>query len=239
MEFLLFYAVVFSTLVIQGVCGFGGTLLAMPFGILLLGTARAKAILSMATLIGSLLPAIQYRKSICWREALKIIAVMLLGALAAQLIPREPPDWILLCYGGFIIAVAARNLFARKTISLSEPASLLVLSLAGLIHGAFMSGGSLLAIYAMDRMKDKDVFRATLSFVWLVLNSTVLFFSALGGQYQPDILRASLIAMLPAFLGVTLGGFLQKRMEAERFMTVTNCLLVISAIILMRNCLSA
>ena len=234
---LLFYGVIFGANIIQAVCAFGGSLLSMPFGIILLGAPKAKAIMSVVTVIGCVIPAARHYKHIDWLEAGKIIAVMLFGTFAAQIMPEEPPNWILVCYGLFVVAVGLKNLLVKKSVVLPKWATFSLLVAAGLVHGAFLSGGSLLAIYAMEHFKEKQTFRSTLSLVWLVINVTVLTASAVQGHIQPDELQFGLWGILPAFFGIVTGEILQEKLDAKRFMTIANYLLLLSAFILLWNCI--
>lgn len=233
---LLFYGVIFGANIIQAVCAFGGSLLSMPFGIILLGAPKAKAIMSVVTVIGCVIPAARHYKHIDWLEAGKIIAVMLFGTLAAQAMPEDPPDWILVCYGLFVIVVGLKNLLVKNHVILPKWATFGLLVAAGLVHGAFLSGGSLLAIYAMERFREKQVFRSTLSLVWLVINLTVLITSFVQGHIQPDELQFGLWGILPAFLGIVAGEALQEKLDAKKFMSFANYLLLLSAFILLWNC---
>ena len=51
----------------------------------------------------------------------------------------------------------------------------LLLGLAGIVHGIFVSGGPLLIGYLTKRIQDKVSFRATISTVWGVLNTIILY----------------------------------------------------------------
>ena len=234
---LIFYGVIFGANIVQAVCAFGGSLLSMPFGILLLGAPKAKAIMSIVSVIGCVIPAARHYKHIDWLEAGKIIAVMLFGTLAAQAMPEDPPNWVLVCYGLFVIAVGLKNLLVKNPVVLPKWATFSLLVAAGLVHGAFLSGGSLLAIYALECFKEKQVFRSTLSLVWLVINLTVLISSSVQGYIQPEELCFGLWGIVPAFFGIVAGEILQEKMDAGKFMVFANYLVLLSAFILLWNCI--
>ena len=60
-----------------------------------------------------------------------------------------------------------------------------LLVLAGIIHGLFVSGGPLLTGYMTKRIQDKTVFRATISTVWIFLNTLVFLEDVQAGLWVP------------------------------------------------------
>ena len=87
---ILYLLVVFSTNVIQGITGFAGTVLAMPFTILLYGIDVAKPSLTILTTLACLFITARNFRHIAWREFFKIILLMFAGVLAGEAIyPRK------------------------------------------------------------------------------------------------------------------------------------------------------
>jgi len=74
-------------------------------------------------------------------------------------------------YAVIIILIALKNILLKKDFELGKLLSIVILIMAGVIHGMFVSGGSLLVIYAVYTFKDKNIFRATLAPVWVILNT--------------------------------------------------------------------
>ena len=79
LEKLLFLLVAFITNTIQFISGWGGTIMAMPFSIRLVGMDFAKPILNMLALIVSLMIVIKHFKEIQWKVVLFIGIFMLIG----------------------------------------------------------------------------------------------------------------------------------------------------------------
>ena len=100
--------------------------------------------------------------------------------------------------------------------------------LAGIIHGMFLSGGSLLVIYAVAVLKDKSVIRATLAPVWIVLNGSMLIQNIAEGAVTAEILRLTGWCVIPVITALYLGQILHKRMKQEFFVKLTYVLLIIS-----------
>ena len=67
----LFLLVVFLTNVIQCITGFAGTVLAMPFSVLLVGYDAARPVLNLLGLLASVYVAAAGRRHICKKELLR------------------------------------------------------------------------------------------------------------------------------------------------------------------------
>ena len=113
------------------------------------------------------------------------------------------------------------------------PLLAVLLVLAGLIQGMFVSGGAILAIYALQRLQDKDQFRATLSCIWMVLNFVYAALQLSQGHYTPDCLVMVAIAIPLLLVATWLGNKLQKRISQATFIKVTYVLLTVIGIILL------
>ncbi len=108
-----------------------------------------------------------------------------------------------------------------------------LLGLAGFVHGIFVSGGPLLIGYLTKRLDDKKAFRATISTVWILLNSIILIDDIRTGLWGSELIKLQLIS-IPFFLGgMALGGKLVRRMSQNAFMIMTYILLMISGISLL------
>lgn len=230
MKTVCFLLVVFGTNVIQGITGFAGTLLAMPPSMMLLGVEPAKAILNAMGLAASLVIVWQDRKSVNVKQLGRMVLFMTLGiVLGLLLLQLVRIDFLLVVYGIFLLVFALFKLFSKGTGRVLSPAlGVLILIAAGVIHGMFISGGSLLVIYAVNALPEKKEFRATLSGVWVVLNSLLLIQHGTQGYFTSSTLCLTLICLVPLFLGVKLGGILHEKVNQATFLRVTYVLLAIS-----------
>ena len=150
MKELLFLLVLFVSNVIQAITGFAGTVLAMPPSVYLLGLDHAKVVLNVMAWLSGLMIAVTGYRHINWKELLKMSAVMLVGMFAGIQICRivKSENILLTIYGIIIVVVALKNLCIHTEKKLPDLILWIVLILAGIIHGMFVSGGALLVIYA-------------------------------------------------------------------------------------------
>ena len=109
----------------------------------------------------------------------------------------------------------------------------LLLGLAGIVHGIFVSGGPLLIGYLTKRIQDKVSFRATISTVWVVLNTIILLDDIRSGLWNPELVKIQ-VASIPFLLaGMAVGSRLYAKMSQRLFVLITYVLLFVSGISLL------
>ena len=109
----------------------------------------------------------------------------------------------------------------------------LLLGLAGIVHGIFVSGGPLLIGYLTKRIQDKVSFRATISTGWVVLNTIILLDDIRSGLWNPELVKIQ-VASIPFLLaGMAVGSRLYAKMSQRLFMLITYVLLFVSGISLL------
>ena len=157
---------------------------------------------------------------------------MLVGMAVGVQICRivESEDILLTVYGVVIIAVALKNLCIHSEKKLPAAVLWIVLFLAGIIHGMFVSGGALLVIYATQVLKDKEEFRATVAPVWVVLNSCLMFTQIRGGVIGQADVRLILMSIVPLLAATWIGKKLVKKVSQKVFLNLTYVLLLISGV---------
>lgn len=133
-------------------------------------------------------------------------------------------------YGIVIVAVALKNLCIHSERKFSPVILGIILLLAGIIHGMFVSGGALLVIYATQVLKDKEEFRATVAPVWVVLNSCLMFTQMRAGLIGQADVRLILISIVPLLVATWIGKKLVKKVSQKVFLNLTYILLLISGI---------
>ncbi|MGL4392789.1 MAG: sulfite exporter TauE/SafE family protein [Fusobacteriaceae bacterium] len=230
----LFLIVIFSTNIIQGITGFAGTVLAMPPIILLQGIDIAKPILNLLGLLASVWMVFRDLKKVNIKELFKIISFMLIGMILGIYAYDLIPTHILIkFYAAFIIAIALKGIFIKNETETREWIMVLIIFLSGIIHGLFISGGPLLMIYALKKLKDKSEFRATISGVWIFLNTYLAFSHYRSGLFTSETINKFLWSIIPLFFGLVIGNKLHHKMKANTFLILTYILLIISGAILL------
>ena len=230
---VLFYLVILFGVFLQASVGFG-TVVTMPLGILLMGLGVTKPVVSFIALLTGLTVLITEYKYINWRELAKMAGVMLVGVLAAQWIAgRVKMNFLLVIYGAVVIGIGVKKLFWPATKPASKAVQNLALAVAGIMQGLFVSGGSFLAVYAVERIPEKQELRATNNALWAILNTVMLALNFAGGQVDKKLLTMGAIAIIPMFLGTWLGGVFAHRIKQQTFLKVVYVILIASGVVLL------
>lgn len=212
-KIFLFLIVVFFANVMQTITGFAGTVLAMPFSIILMGSDFSRVVLNILGIAASLGVVIINRKSINWKEVIKICVIMLVGMVGGYLIiglVDISKQILLFILAGFVLLFTAIGLYTtfikkpvvedvpineeltadgEQAVAFKDPwykEALLyaLLVVAGIVHGMYVCGGPLLIIYATKKFKDKNEFRSSLSMTWVVLNGVNLVRDIITGNIK-------------------------------------------------------
>ena len=250
-NYILFLLIILFTNIIQGITGFAGTILAMPPSLMLVGYPVAKPVLNVLGLLSGIYVFAGKHKSVCWKELKKIVAVMAAGIIGGILIKglfagKEQVLYKIL--GVFIIFLSVQGIYTLKKgdgkdgkkadFAVQErvkdsPALYLLLVLAGIVHGIFVSGGPLLIGYLTKKIPDKVSFRATISTVWIFLNGMILADDIRMGLWNAELVKIQLISIPFLLAGMFIGAKLYARMSQKLFMMITYLLLFISGVLLL------
>lgn len=230
---VLFYLVILFGVFLQASVGFG-TVVTMPLGILLMGIGVTKPVVTFIALLTGIGVLITEYKHINWKELGKMAGVMVLGVLAAMWIAgRVQMNFLLLFYAVVVIGIGIKKLFFPARRQTSQAVQNGALAVAGIMQGLFVSGGSFLAVYALDRLPEKREFRATTNALWVILNVVMLISYFVGGQMDKRVLTMGAIAIVPMLLGTWLGGVFAKKIRQETFLKLVYVILTASGVVLL------
>lgn len=238
MKYFLFLIVVLLSNVVQGITGFAGTILAMPPGLMLVGYDLAKPILNVLGLLSGVYVLFTHGKHVNWREVKKIVLIMIIGIVAGiflktLFVGREQLLYKLL--GIFVILLSIKGYYKlyNKKGEVEEKVqrgTIPLLISAGIAHGMFVCGGPLLIGYLSQKIKEKVSFRATISVVWIILNSIIMFDDIRVGLWNINSFKLLVLAIPSLIIGMFIGAKLYSKMSQELFMKITYVLLMISGV---------
>ena len=249
---ILFYIVILLTNIIQCITGFAGTVLAMPFSLMLVGYDVAKPILNVLGILASIGVIIFNYKSINLKEFLKIVLIMGSGmAIGILLIHYLDIDKQILYFilAGIILIftiIGIYDNFIRKEENENNKESIRnnillysILVASGVVHGMFVCGGPLLVLYASRKLKSRDEFRATLSLSWTTLNTIILITDISQGYFRSEVLPNMMITLGISSVilvgAIIIGNIIAKKLERKPFLIITFILMAISAVSLILN----
>lgn len=237
---MLLALIVFAAFLVEAATGFGSMVVALTFGALFFQVNELLVGLIPVNMVLSTYLAARGRNSIDWRFlGTKMIPLMALGLAAGTLLATTASQttWLKPAFGFFVIAVAAWQLKtalkpSANTAPLPAPIRVSALLGAGVIHGIFATGGPLAVFVSARELKDKTVFRSTLSMLWLVLNALVLPRLVLEGQVSAKTLETSGLMLLPLAVGIAAGEWIHHRLPEERFRVIVAVMLLIAGTVL-------
>mgnify|MGYP000825494287 FL=1 len=204
MNTVLFYIIIFLTNVIQGITGFAGTILAMPPSLILVGYDVAKPILNVLGILAGVYVFVTQWKHVDWKQLKKVVIVMAIGIFGGFFLKNALAGYDAVLYkflGIFVIFLAIHGFYSiygqrqRDTKEKSSWKSMLLLIGAGIVHGMFVSGGPLLIGYLSNEIKEKTSFRATISTVWIILNSMILVQDICAGMWNAGLVMTQCISV--------------------------------------------
>lgn len=245
------HVVVFLAFTTESALGFGATVVTVALGSLLLPLETILPAFVPLNVALSTYLAVRYRRDVELRLLFtRIVPLMALGmpvgfvALRALGGARLTP-----IFGALVVVLAVVELVrlaraSRTTAGDDVPAATptptprgelvsgALLLLAGIVHGAFATGGPLAVYVTGKRLADKARFRATLSALWLLLNAALVITYAATGTLDRATLRTSATLAVSLAAGTIAGELLHHRVPDRAFRLAVFVVLLLAGLIL-------
>jgi uncharacterized membrane protein YfcA len=225
--------------------GFGATLITVALGSFFLDLSEILPALVPLNLLLSCYLVVRYARHVDRHFLLTRllpfmalglpVGIYVFGSLDASMLKRA--------FGLFLVGVSALELHRMRVASLSTLGAVQVKHLdtwseralllaGGAIHGAFATGGSM-AVYVTSRViEDKNVYRATLSALWTILNLAMLASYAWQGQLDGTTVGLGLGLAPSIAIGMVVGELLHTRVPAKTFRGVVFGMLCLAGLVL-------
>ena len=237
---ILFLIVVFLSNVIQCITGFAGTVLAMPFSVMLVGFDTARPVLNVLGLLASVFILVVGFRHIDKKEFIKITCVMAVGIAVGVFLKDLLSGYDKVLYitlGILVIVFAVMNAVSfyskKERRQMSKILEIILLLAAGTVHGIFVCGGPLLVTYASAKLPEKEKFRSTLSAVWIILNGIIFADDLKNGAFTGETLSITAWSIAVLLAALILGNLIYKKMSRKAFLNLTYVLMIISGISLL------
>ncbi|CEN83119.1 sulfite exporter TauE/SafE family protein [Paraclostridium sordellii] len=261
-QILLFVIIVMVAYIIEGVIGFGGTIIAIPLASAIVGLKPTVPVLTIVVLIASTIIAIKDIKFINKKEFLKITTLMMVGLpIGMWLFESIPEKPLKIALGIFMVIIGIKGLYEEKRksndlgeivleietnlnkdcISIEETTSKrlnifqnFTIFCGGVLHGAFTCGGPFIVVYATKNIKDKTSFRATLCVLWASLNLVMVGIDIYTNEITKDIIKLSFITMIFVFIAIIVSNIIHKKINSDSFTTFVYIALIVSGILMIK-----
>ncbi len=234
--------IVFAAYTVFGMTGFGSSITAAPFLVLLFPLKFAVPMMVILDLCGASLLALRTHGHVAWRELLRLAPWFVLGMVAGvTLLVHAPERALLTLLALFVLGYLARARFGRpSTAPLSTRWGLPFGTAGGVFTALYGTGGPIYVIYFARRIADARVLRATMAMLILITALVrVAMFTSAGLYAQPGLL-ALCAALVPAgLLGLWIGSHLHHRLPPHRVVQAIHLVLLAGALNLLYRTLVA
>jgi hypothetical protein len=220
-----YYVVVFFMLAVEAVVGFGSTSIGIPILSLAIGTEASVALLCASGLLMCFLVLPTQYKKVRVREFLTIIAcilpIMPLGYLLYEKLRAY--EGILRLIMGTVITFVSLNaiywrILRKQEKETSRAGMYVALGVGAIVQAMFSTGGALINVYSISKIRDKSEFRATMVAVWITTNviSTVYRVFVLH-MYTPTICLNIVYALPLIVVAYLIGNRLHRKIPNGKF----------------------
>ena len=231
-----FALVAFVTHLVQGITGFGSTVLAMPFVVNLVDARVAIPVLTLLSLFFSSGLVLLDRGKIVWREVFLMTGFMAIGApVGIYFFKHLPKEVYKPAMGTLIVVIALWGLlrfFSARAASIRLPRWLrrALLVVGGVTQGAFGSSGPFAVLYAEGALTEKSEFRTTMSAMWILINLIVLPQYFWAGIDVAEVSRLTAVSLPAIFLGLAAGMLLHRKIPQRGFSLLIYFVLLLSGL---------
>ncbi len=230
---------VFATIVLavfsQSFSGFGFALVSMPLITPLLGLHISAPLVALLGLTAEVVLILYFHEALSFREIGVLVAASLLGTFLGVSVLRAVPETILLRGLGLVLAAyALYNLFNFRVPALRAGWWPWLLGfLAGALGGAYNTSGPPVILYGHARRWEPDQFKGNLQAFFFLNNIFVLTGHLTAGNLTAEVFKTYLLLLPALAIGIGLGLFLGKLLNAQRFRQVVQVLLLLMGLRLM------
>lgn len=234
LEPVLTLIVLFGATLTASTFGFGGALFSMPLLTLVVGLEVATPLYGLVGWTTALMVmGTSWREAklqLVWRLLLATLVGIPLGVLLVRILPSA---LLVRGLGIFLIAFGIYRFFALpmpilRRLAWAYPFGLV----AGVLGGAFNTGGPPVVVYATMNRWPPETFRATLQGCFLVTGLGVLISHGLGGLWTAQVLRLFVLSLPVVLPTVWLGGWLNRRMPMQQFERFLFVILIVLGLML-------
>lgn len=235
-------AIVLVAYTVFGMTGFGSSIAAAPFLVLLFPLQFAVPMMVVLDLCGGSLLALRTRRQVAWRELARLAPWIALGMLAGvTLLVNAPERALLTLLALFVLGYLARSHFAAPArTSLSTHWASTFGTFGGVFTALYGTGGPILLVYLVRRLADARTLRATMAMLILATAvARVPLFAGADLFGQPGLIALCATLIPVGLLGLWIGSHLHHRLPPQQVMAAIHIVLLLGAINLLYRTLAA
>lgn len=226
--------IIFSGALLQGLAGFGGALVSMPFVLLYAEPVWAAPVVVLCYTVNRVPALFVLRKNLMWGHSLLLLAAAAPGSLlGAALLKRTDPGLIMKILGAILVLFSAYKILSPGfQRALSRIWALPTGFLSGVLGGAFGTNGPPVVVYAALQPWTKEQVVGMLQGFFLFANFIIVASYGWHGLLTPSVLQVSLVAVPFAIAGIFLGLRINRRVGQRRFEALLALLIGVMGVVL-------
>ncbi len=233
-ERLLTALILFGATLISATFGFGAGLFAMPLLTLLLGISTATPLFGLVGPTASGVILLCNWRRVDLASAWRLVAATLAGIpVGVGLVKYAPGNLVAQLLGLFLMGFGGYRLLQRQLTELKSAAwAVPVGFIAGILGGAYNTNGPPVVIYGEMRRWTPTQFRATLQSYFFPTGLGILVSHGVGGLWTEQVVQLYGWSLPGILAAIAIGGWLTRRIAAERFQRGLSGLLILLGLLL-------
>jgi uncharacterized membrane protein YfcA len=229
MAILLPLLIILLGIFTQSLTGFGSGLVSMAFLPNLVGVRTAAPLVSLVTGTLEVLLLLRYRASFNFSAVWRLMAASVVAIPIGVWALRSVNEAILLtCLGLVIAGYALYALSNLRLPRLEQPIWGYGLGfVAGLLSGAYSTGGPPAIIYGSCRRWEPAEFKSNLQGFFLVNDALTIVLHGVAGNLTPEVWRLYGLAVPVVLIGMVAGSFMDRFISPQLFRKLALILLAV------------
>jgi len=221
--------ILFAASLVQALTGFGLAMVGMPLLVALIGVRTATPLVAVLSIFVQIPMLIRYRHEVDWRSVLRLgVSVMVGVPLGVLALKRVDPAIVSTLLGVVVVAYALYALIAPELPRLVWRGWAIPFGfVAGLLSGAYSTGGPPLIIYGDASRWEREAFKGNLQAVFMMAGVVQIASHALVGNLTPTVGRDLLVGLPGIALGIPVGLALDKVVNPALFRKIVLGMLVL------------
>ena len=240
MTLILLTCILVVAHIVETVTGFGATIMALSLGAHLVEVEVLVVALVLVAWIQSVWIVARGFRHIRWDLFLRrILPFCALGfPLGVWCFRSLGGEVLKLVLGAFVVVVSSMEIYrlfrrGSEVKSLPPAVGMGLLGGGGFFHGLFASGGPMVVYYASREIQEKSSFRATLSVLWLSLNTVLIITYAVFGRLMGEPTKLALYFLPALAFGILVGEILHARVNELAFRKLVQIALFLTGLSLL------
>lgn len=226
------FLIIFFAAFIQGITGFGFAVVAVPFLSLFVPLQMVVPIVGILGIFISFYIYFRERSHTQFKEVkLLLIFTILLTPVGTYLLVIVD-ELYLKVVTGLVVLIFGACLWIGKNFEVKNEKRALVMvgSLSGLLNGSIGLMGLPIALFMTNQKTNKNVFRANIAFLGVIVATLTLFNYVYMGLINKEVIKYSLWFCLALVLGSLIGIKIDKFIKQELFLKISILVIMISGL---------